>query len=93
MGNLQEKTIEKKDHNETFHIIVNGRPKEVTSEVLSFAEIVALAFPNAAPSPQTIFTVTFKNADANPSQGTLVAGETIKIKDGTIFNVTQTNQS
>jgi CO dehydrogenase/acetyl-CoA synthase alpha subunit len=93
MNNLQEqKTGDQKDK-EVFHIVVNGQAKTVTSEVLTFAQIVALDFPNATQDANTIFTVTFKNADSKPSQGTLVAGESIKIKDGTILNVTPTNRS
>jgi hypothetical protein len=71
-------------------IIVNGREKKVAKEVISFAEIVALAnFPN---DPDTIFTVTYRRGEGN-KEGTLVEGETVKLKDGMIFNVTATNKS
>jgi hypothetical protein len=93
MNNSQEQKVEEKVHEKTFHIIVNGRPKDVNTEVLSFAAIVALAFPNPTANQNTIYTVTFKHADGKRSEGTLVAGETVEIKNGTIFNVTQTNQS
>lgn len=78
---------------EVFHIVVNGQAKTATSEVLTFAQVVAFDFPNAVQDGNTIFTVTYKNADQNPSQGTLVAGESIKIKNGIIFNVTPTTRS
>ena len=43
--------------------------------------------------PDIIFTVTYtKGADHRP-QGTLVEGQTVKVKDGMIFNVTATNRS
>ena len=30
-----------------FHIIVNARPREVTGEVITYKQVVSLAFPNA----------------------------------------------
>jgi hypothetical protein len=78
---------------EVFHIVVNGQAKTTASEVLTFAQVVAFDFPNTTQDANTIFTVTYKNADSQPPQGTLVVGESIKIKNGTIFNVTQTTRS
>ncbi len=92
MNNLQG---QKEQHVEkgTFHIIVNTRPKDVAKEVLTFDDITTIAFPTTDGINNPIFTVSFKNADQNPSSGTLVAGESVKIKNGTIFNVTRTGQS
>lgn len=75
-----------------YKIIVNGREKTVDQEVFSFAETVALAF-DSATNDTTVFTVTYRHADQHPADGTLVAGQTVKIKNGTIFNVTATNRS
>jgi hypothetical protein len=74
-------------------IIVNGRPKEVTEKELSFAEIVALAFDNPPTGPNIVFTVTYRRGHGNKPEGTLVEGETVKVKDGMIFNVTATDKS
>ena len=92
MNNLQE---DRKQQTEkaTFHIVVNTRAKDVQQQVLSFDDITRLAFPNPDGISNPIFTVSFKNADQQPSEGTLVAGESVKIKNGTIFNVTRTAQS
>ena len=93
MENVQQ---EKKQHTEktTFEILVNTRPKEVNQQVLTFEEITRIAFPNPDGIANPIFTVSFKHADQQPSEGTLVAGESVKIKhNGTIFNVTRTGQS
>lgn len=87
-----EKTDEKKGAN-VFHIIVNAREKEVRQEVLTFDAIAQLAFPTPDGISNPIFTVSFKNADEKPSEGTLVSGESVKIKNGTVFNVTRTGQS
>ena len=92
MSNLQEqnKATEKE---KAFQITVNSRPKVATQEVLSFDQIATLAFPNPDGIQNPIFTVTFKDADQKPPSGTLVAGESVRIKNGTNFNVTRTSQS
>jgi hypothetical protein len=80
-------------HKKEFTIIVNGRQKEVAKRKLTFDAIVALAFSPVPTGPNVLFTVTYRHGPhANP-EGTLVEGETVKIKDGMIFNVTQTDKS
>jgi hypothetical protein len=74
-------------------IIENGRQKVTPKRKLSFADLVAFAFDPVATGPNILFTITFRHGPhANP-EGTLVAGGTVKIKDGMIFNVTQTDKS
>ena len=77
----------------SFTIIVNGRQKEVTAKELTFAEIVALAFDNPPTGENWVFTVTYRRGQGNKPEGTLVEGETVKIKEGMIFNVTATDKS
>jgi len=83
------------DHGNTkeYSIIVNGREKTVTKKELSFDEIVALAFDNPPSGPNIIFTITYRRGEGNKPEGTIVEGETVKIKDGMIFNVTATDKS
>jgi Multiubiquitin len=76
-----------------FKIIVNGREKVVTTKVLSFKEIVALAFNPVPTRPNVLFTITYEHGPhANP-EGTLMEGAAVKIKEGMIFNVRQTDKS
>jgi hypothetical protein len=77
-------------HKKTFTIIVNGREKEVDHKVASFAEIVALA--NIPGDVNTVYTVTYKKGRRG-AEGTMVEGDTVKIKNGMIFNVTATSKS
>lgn len=86
---------EDKEHRHTkeFTIIVNGRQKVVSQKELSFLEVVQLAFPGAVPNDTTVYTVTFKKGEGDKPEGTLVAGDTVKVKDGMIFNVTATDKS
>jgi len=90
---MQQQPIEMQAHTREFTIIVNGRQKVVTQKELSFSEIVALAFENPPVGSDVLFTVTYKRGEGNKPEGTLVEGETVKIKDGMIFNVTATNKS
>lgn len=76
-----------------FRIIVNLEPKEVERRVLTFREVVALAYPNPDFKPTIIYTVTYKRAVAPMHEGSLVEGEKVEIKNGTIFNVTKTDKS
>lgn len=78
-------------HNKTITIIVNGRPREVSGHELTYAEVVAIAFPNDQPDPNVIYTVAYANPHGK--DGTLVAGQEVHIKDGMSFNVTKTNRS
>jgi hypothetical protein len=76
-----------------FTIIVNGREKKVTTDELSYEQVLDLAYNNNPPSgPYIVITVTYRN-DAHHKQGTLVVGQTVEIRNGTIFNVTATDKS
>ena len=84
MSNPQEKSIT---------IIVNARRRDVTQKELSFQEIVRLAFENPPTGENVVFTVTYKKGEGKKPEGSLIEGETIKVKDGMIFNVTSTTRS
>lgn len=75
-----------------FEIIVNTEKKEVETRVLTFWEIVTLAFPNPDGS-NFDYTVTYKKALGPKHEGSLIDGEIVKIKNGTIINVSRTNKS
>lgn len=76
-----------------FEIIVNGRQKIISTRELTFNQVVALAFDNPPTDENTIFTVTFRRGEGNKQEGTMVKGETIRIKEGMIFNVTLAHKS
>ena len=93
MSNSQGNQHKEKGPNKNFTIIVNGREKVVISKRLSFTEIITLAFDPPPTGEFIVFTVTYRRGHGNKPEGTLVEGETIKIKDGMIFNVTATDKS
>jgi hypothetical protein len=76
-----------------YHLFVNTRPKEVPTPTLGFWDVVKLTFSQAVPSPTTYYTVTYKHGPKTNPEGSLVAGETVHIKDGMRFNVTATDKS
>lgn len=86
-------TSEEHGHPKHTTIIVNGRPKEVEKTELSFEEVVRLAFANATFGPDFEYTVTYSKGHDSRKEGTLTAGQTVKVKEGMIFNVTETNKS
>jgi hypothetical protein len=78
-------------HNKVFHIVVNGRHREVVETKLTYPEVVKLAFPEDQPNPNLIYTVAY--ADPHGKDGTLVDGQEVHVKEGMVFNVSKTNRS
>ena len=74
-------------------IIINGRRKRVDDDELSFDQVVALAFEDPPTGEFICFTIIYRNAAAPRSQGTLIEGEAVKIREETVFNVTVTDKS
>lgn len=88
-GNAQEQDT---GQHETIRIIVNGEPKTVISPVVSYTEVTTLAYPTP-PQPNTIYTVTYRNA-VSPREGSLVDGQSVEVREeGTIFNVRPSGKS
>ncbi len=80
-------------HKAEHAIVVNARKKEVTGHKISFEQVVHLAFPAGPPSPDTVYTVGYYNGPPKNPKGTMTAGQTVKIKDGMVFDVTETSRS
>ena len=79
--------------NKGYTIVVNGREKTVEEEELTFDQVVGLAF-NDPPTGEFIcFTITYRNAGGRKPEGTLIEGESVKVRDGTVINVTVTDKS
>ena len=78
---------------DTVTIVVNGREKVIPSSELSFEQVVRLAFDPPPSGPDIVFTVSYRNGAGRPPDGRLVAGKSVKVGDGTIFNVSFTDRS
>ena len=76
----------------TITIYVNTRPHTVEKGEISFEEVTKLAYPTTPPGANIGYTVTYQRAHGN-KDGDLVAGQSVKVKDGMIFDVTATDLS
>jgi hypothetical protein len=80
-------------HPRIYDVFVNTRPRQVRTPTLTFWQVVKLAYPDAVENNTTYYTVTYKHGPASNPDGSMVAGETVLIKDGMRFNVTPTDKS
>ncbi len=80
-------------HVKEFTIIVNGREKKVANQVLTFQQVLALAYPTPPTGQNVEITITYRKADSEPHDGNLIPGATVKVRNGTVFNVTATDKS
>lgn len=87
------KDHEKEKDEKEITIVVNGREKTVTAKELTFVQLVALAFDNPPTGEYICFTITYRRGQGEKPEGTLVEGESVKLKKGMIFNVTATDKS
>ena len=78
------------EHEKEYRIVVNGEPKVVRSDVVTFDEAVRLAYGKI--EPDTLYSITFEKAE-KPTEGELRKGEHVIVKDGTEFDVERTGKS
>ena len=90
---MNDKPEVEDQNDKTVTIVVNGRSRQVEAEELSFDELVDLAFDDPARGSQIVFTITFRNAGGRIEEGELDEGQRLKVRNGTVINVTRTDQS
>ena len=95
MKKEEEKSHDNKEHGQEKEttIIVNGREKTWSEKEISFAQVVTLAFGTYVENGTTEYTVTYKRGQGSKPEGSMVKGESVKVKDKMIFNVTATDKS
>lgn len=78
-------------------IIVNGQEKAVAKEALTFEEVVELGFRGATFGDGLVYTVTYRKGHCeqpgDKPAGILTVGQTLKVKEGMIIDVTKTDKS
>lgn len=85
--------IEEAGHRKGFAIIVNAEQKIVESKLVSYEQVVKLAYPTP-PSPDVRYTVAYRKAKEPNHEGSLAPGQSVEVKkEGTIFNVKVTGKS
>lgn len=77
----------------TMTIVVNGRERTVEEDQLTFAAVAALAFDPVPTGQNILITITYRRGHGNKPEGSLADGDTVKVKEGMIFNVSVTDKS
>ena len=80
-------------HEKGFTIVINGREVTVEREEVSFDYVLDTAYPDGGRGDLITYTVLFYDGGGRPPEGGLDEGEYVKVKDGTVFNVTRTDRS
>jgi hypothetical protein len=84
----EDKTKPEKDT-----IIVNTREHNWERKEISFQEVVTLAFGAYNDNPQVVYTVGYSRGEPPKHEGTLIKGQSVKVKKGMVFDVTVTDKS
>lgn len=74
-------------------IVVNATQKTVQKDDITYDEVVRLAFETPPYGENTLFSVTYRRGHGNKPEGILATGESVKVKEGMIFDVTATDKS
>jgi hypothetical protein len=74
-------------------IIVNTREKEVAGKEITFEQVVRLAFESPPAGDNIEITVAYRRGQGEKPSGTMHPAETVKLKEGMIFDVTATDKS
>jgi hypothetical protein len=94
MATATEKKDKPGDHTRDTTIIINGQEKITVTKELAFEEVVSLAYDGDPPSgPNWEFSVTYRRGRGEKPKGSLVAGQSVLVKEGMIFNVRATDKS
>src|SRR3954468_24085176 len=72
------------DHGHDVTIVVNGRTKPWSDKDITFAQVVALAFNPVPSGPNVEVTVAYRRGEGNKPTGTLIPGESVRVKDGMV---------
>lgn len=79
---------------EECHITVNTRSKQWDARTISFEQVVALAFDTSGDDPTTTaYTVSFRCGHSSDPDGSMVAGGSVTVRCGMIFDVDRTDRS
>ena len=76
-----------------FTIIVEGTPHQWSKILITYEEVVTLEVPDYPNHPEITYSVKYKNGAGKKPEGVLVPGASTKVKEGTVFSVSETGQS
>lgn len=90
---MDGENTEQAERKRSYEIVVDGTQKTVQGEEVSFSQVIALAFDPVPSGPNVVITVSYRNANQHPAAGTLYRGQSVKVKNRTVFNATATDKS
>jgi hypothetical protein len=90
---FQQGVIEMENEKKLVTIVVEGTPHQWPKEEISYAEVVTLEVPDYPQHPEITYSVTYKKGHGNKPEGILAPGASVKVKEGMVFNVSETGQS
>ncbi|TYC54638.1 hypothetical protein ETQ85_18320, partial [Zoogloea oleivorans] len=73
--------------NPKMEIVVNGHETKVANDHVTFDQLVAIAYPGEAPTPNITYSITYRKVASFPHSGELATGGFVEVKNGSIFNV------
>ena len=76
-----------------YHLIVNARPETWPKDTISYEEVIILAFGSISDNPYICYTVNYKRGPKGNAEGSLVKGQSVKVQQKMVFNVTRTDKS
>lgn len=82
-----------KPKSKEFKIIVNAREKVWKEPIISFEQVVVLAYGSYDNNPNKGYTVTYSKGPKPNREGTMVKGAVVEVKNNMIFDVTATDKS
>lgn len=83
----------RKEEDREITIIVRGRPRKLSRRTISFEQVVALAYNPVRTEPFIVYTVSYSRGPKANREGDLFPGQSVKIREGMVFCVTETDKS
>ncbi len=78
----------------TVTIIVESTPHQwPKNEQISYVQVVTLEVPNYSPNSGISYAVKYTRGEGHKPEGILTPGESVKVKEGMVFSVSETGQS
>jgi len=78
----------------TVTIFVEGTPHPwPKGENITYVQVVTLEVPDYAQHPDITYAVKYRNGAGHKPEGVLPPGGSVKVKEGMVFNVSETGQS
>ena len=78
----------------TVTIFVEGTPHQwPKGEKITYVQVVTFEVPDYAQHPEITYAVKYRNGPGHKPEGVLPPGGFVKVKEGMVFNVSETGQS